>query len=120
MALAAVGAVATPAKADVPLIEILPPVILPVAETLLPAIVPVADTLPPAMLPVTTKLMILPTEVMLGCAGVVNVPEILVAEISPAVMLPLVDMGLELKAARFAATLALPYMPVNWLPLPKI
>ena len=40
-------------------------------------------------------------------------------------MLPLVEMGLVAKAAKLAATLALPYVPgctgkpVSWLPLPR-
>lgn len=107
--MAAVGAVATPVKADVP------------------------DTvrLPLPMVPDTVKPDKAPNEVMLGWAAVVSTPARLVAvrlpravidpsdNKLPAVTLPVVLTGFELSAPRLATTLALPYMPVSWLPFPR-
>ena len=68
----------------------------------------VALTLPAVTLPVTANAVSVPTEVILPCAAVLSVPAIPVALTLPAVMLPVVDMGFDPKAAKLAATSALP------------
>ena len=76
---------------------------MPVALT-----IPAVRMFPPVALPVTAKLVSVPTLVILVCAAVVNVPTMLVPLRLPAVILPVVDMGLVPNAAKLAATLALP------------
>ena len=77
------------AVVNVPVINVplrLPPVILPVADT-----IPPVNIFPPVALPVTVRLVNEPTEVILVCAAVVNVPVILVTLRLPPVMLPVAD-----------------------------
>ena len=72
--------------------------------------------LPPEMLPVTAKLVSVPTEVILPCAAVDNVPEIPVTLILPAVMLPVTETVVPVCVV--ALTLAPPKMlPPEMLPV---
>ena len=79
----------------------LPPVMLPVTETVAPVCVVALtlappNTLPPLMLPVTTKLVNVPTEVILPCAAVVTVPAV-VADVAdgtvPVTLAPGIDVS---------------------------
>ena len=69
------------------------------------------NTLPPVILPVTAKLPNVPTEVMLVCAAVVNVPTILVP-----LKLPLVILPVTAKLVRVPTEVILPCAAVVTVP----
>ena len=77
-----------PAELITPAVIKLPPVTLPAELSALAANAPDNAKLPPAMLAVTAKLVSVPTEVILVCAAVVNVPTMLVPDKLPPEMLP--------------------------------
>ena len=91
----------------------LPPVMLPVAD-----ITPPVSKLPAVVLAVTVNEPNVPTEVMLVCVAVVNVPTILVPDKLPPVILPLALNTPVMYSPVVANTATLPVPPTPTETLP--
>ena len=115
---------------DIILVLTLPPVMLPLALTVPALIAEEVMMLPPVTLPVeliSPPVNILPPVTLALTLTVVPVCVVAFTLapplIFPPVMLPVVDIGFVPNAAKFAATLALPYVagsPVSCDPLPRM